>query len=731
MKIISWTKRIFNPAKTGWIGIIASGLFVLFALGIVDIAFAGDKSSDLPYLDQSGYSHDFDFSFDKSQTDSSNSLGTATVHPTIAPASSRRQFTVEYTVETPIQTAGSIQVYFGANWEQIELCHMTTNPSADCGYIQVTADNQNVELQLSVSYEEPNIAVRLAQATVTVLSGTLDTGDTVTIVYGANPGLAYTQEISQYAEITILVSSELGAALSEIEHSPVLTVTPLSPYKLISAIKPQTHELCLSVVDRYANHVYGYTGPVDIYILDEFENEIRMGQATIQDGNGYFTLPTAIPSGYYLLKSVLISENLESRVPYTPGKANVFFGDIHFHTKLSDARYAYDILDSYNYGENTALLDFLSSADHAECTVHNNLFSRYMMRDILVESWNEIRRINEIYNSNGFVTLNGFEVTMNSTNSPRSGHFNVYYKTGGKIYTFGEHNPKVEYVENPDDLWAFLERDNVDAMTIPHHTLSSTELGSDFYYYDPHYMRVVEIYSLHGCSESEDCENTLFDPQTDPESMGSVRRAIGPLNYRLGFVAASDSHSGHPGGTGISDGYKGLPGGLTAVFASSLNREILWDNIYNRKTYATTGERIFLEFSINRHTMGSELKSSRRVNISARAIGTDLIQSVEIFKYDATNGWQVAFSFFPGKYFWSDILADFDFSENSVYYMKMIQVDGNTAWSSPIWVDRAPDLFYNHFIHEYNSTSEADSDASDSSDEKNHFDNDLRRLGYL
>lgn len=733
MKPISWMKRVTPLIKASRILKYSSGLFFLFALVFTNATAAMSNPNYRPIFSQFGSSPYFGSTAGTSRTGSSSFLGTATLSPNIAPANSRRQFTVEYTVETPIQTGGSIQVYFGSNWDQIGHCFMTTDPSAMCGYIEVSSDNASVGLDLSVSHSDPNIAVRLAQATVTVNSGSLNTGDVVTIIYGANAGLAYVQEISHYAEVTVLVSTSLGESYTEIEQSPVLTVLPLSPFKLISAVKPTLRELHLSVVDQYGNHVYGYTGTLDIFILDEFGNEFRIGSTSVQGGNGFFTIPSTIPTGYYQIRSVLSAEGLESKVPFTPGKKSVFFGDIHFHTKLSDARYAFDILGSYEYAETTALLDFLSSADHAECLVHDNLFSRYLMRDILVDSWVEIQRINEVYNSDGFVTLNGFEVTMNNTSRPRSGHMNVYYRSSGNIYTYGEHNPKVEYVENPEDLWAFLQRDRADALTIPHHTLAPDELGSDLHYYDPHYMRVAEIYSLHGCSESEDCENTLFDPVADPDASGSIRRAIGPLNYRLGFVAASDSHAGHPAGTGIPDGYKGLTGGLTAVISPALDREILWNKIYDRRTYATTGERIYLEFRINKRPMGSEITSSRRLRIKARAIGTDSIENVQLFKYNSTDGWQAIYSSAPNSGFWKDSLIDFHFSENSVYYLKVTQADGHVAWSSPIWVDyEAANTDLHYDIDDTSDNEDAlPAVTSDEYAAETDYNSGLRQLGYF
>jgi hypothetical protein len=121
--------------------------------------------------------------------------------------------------------------------------------------------------------------------------------------------------------------------------------------------------------------------------------------------------------------------------------------------------------------------------------------------------------------------------------------------------------------------------------------------------------------------------------------------------------------------------------------ADSHTRASIWDAIYHRTVYATTGERIYLEFAINGQPMGSEIDNGTAATIEARAIGTDVIERVDVVKYDGTGGWRNLYEAAPGNFFWDDVIVDSGLSENSLYYLRITQEDGHMAWSSPIWVD--------------------------------------------
>ena len=69
-----------------------------------------------------------------------------------------------------------------------------------------------------------------------------------------------------------------------------------------------------------------------------------------------------------------------------------------------------------------------------------------------------------------------------------------------------------------------------------------------------------------------------------------------------------------------------------AVYAAEHSRESIFHAIYDRRTYATSGVRILLDFQLDRHPMGSEVKTRTPPLVSVDVVGTAPIARVEIEK---------------------------------------------------------------------------------------------------
>ena len=139
--------------------------------------------------------------------------------------------------------------------------------------------------------------------------------------------------------------------------------------------------------------------------------------------------------------------------------------------------------------------------------------------------------------------------------------------------------------------------------------------------------------------------------------------------------------------------------GLAVVLAGQNNREELWQGLQSRRTYATTGTRIWVDFGSDGQPMGSAYNSSQSPRLSARVAGTNTLASVEIVKFDG-RGYSVLHRVNPDSDTAEFEVVDNEFEGDSMYYLRVKQVNeiwkspwaygtAEMAWSSPIWVDKA------------------------------------------
>jgi hypothetical protein len=228
----------------------------------------------------------------------------------------------------------------------------------------------------------------------------------------------------------------------------------------------------------------------------------------------------------------------------------------------------------------------------------------------------------------------------------------------------------------------------------------------DFTKHDPEFERVVEIYNAWGSSECTAKEGNprpiragKVGVQETPE--GSIQAAL-KNNIRVGFVAGGLDDRGIYADFFDSDQEQYTPG-LTAIICKDQTRQALLDALHQRSCYATTGERIIVNFTLAGRPMGSETSTAEKAgltvnrHISGTVAGTKKLKTIEIIR----NG-KVIETLKPDGYF-----IEFTYDDLSplnkvtitnkdkkppfaYYYIRVTQEDGHMAWSSPIWVDDVP-----------------------------------------
>jgi len=281
--------------------------------------------------------------------------------------------------------------------------------------------------------------------------------------------------------------------------------------------------------------------------------------------------------------------------PDRQGRFGVYWGDFHGQTENSVGTGTYK--QYFEFARDKSALDF--------CAHNANDFQ------VLQQHWEEIKSITRQFNQPGtFVTFLGTEW---SGSTPAGGDHNVYYLDDEAPLHRSSHWQVPDKTDEDldcypvDELYRAVRNDGQEAMIIPH--VGGRYANLD--YHAPDLEPVVEICSAHGRFEW-----LLQD---------AIRRG-----YIVGVVATGDDHTGRPGASYPTRGHFHVRGGLTGVYAEARTREAIWNAIRARRCYATSGDRILLDFRLGEHLMGEEVTITGAPKFTVRVSGTSGIYQCEI-----------------------------------------------------------------------------------------------------
>ena len=546
----------------------------------------------------------------------------------------------------------------------------TTDPEGE-HFIGVSAQGMDTGFDVAVRsrnlYAPDHVCRHGRLITATPAAGVVPAGTPITLVY-AN---TYAPYVSETETLWVRVRDEAP------EAPPKLIVTP-GPAVAMRLIVPSAAQ----PAEEF---------DVLIVSLDEFDNcystayrdrTLRRSDGGVVAGGLSFTGSLRVPvtvgeEGVYRFS---LGETVSTAVHVAGGLRGPFWGDIHIHTKLSgDAQGT----DPYAYTREVSGLDFAGLADHCESLADPG-FEQHAQ-------WLE-----EADDPGRFATIPGDE------RNPRNwtGHHNVYFRN---MQTYLRHRTDVG---NMDDRR--LPDDPDSAMLIPHHTgitwgggptagqgtsvdwnAAGDEVG----------MRpVIEIYSHHGQSEYYAPQHVLayeFNRMRNPERRSNMSTP-GPFyaqeywmaGLHVGVIGSSDEHSGQGGRR---------HGGIAAVFADELTREGVFDALRARRCYATTGERILIDFTVDGATMGEVVRrrKGKKLAIRLKAWGTDLLVRVDILRHRFGIDENVAPIFSiaprPESMDFEHEMED-ELTGSVLYYARIVQEPlswPGMAWTSPVWIETA------------------------------------------
>ncbi len=584
----------------------------------------------------------------------------------------------------------------GTPLPQVDLTDMPNYVSA------LRSDNGNSSVEPSGKVRHyaqiPNMTDNVAYVEITVKDTPLRKGDKIIVTYGdktkGSIGFRSPRISIKKFPFWVLVDIEGTGDFIFLKDFPCVEIQGGTVDKLIGfcpSIADISEEIKvqLKAIDKQKNPSSTFQNKVEI---KTFSNKQKKDVCFTAKDEGVKWLYASTPKkpGTY---------RIEARSGHLSGRSNLvickdkpdyrlFWGDLHVHCNLGDGG-SLSADDVYEHAKQVEALDFCAVSDHG-----------YGLA--LLDNWQKAQEAVEKYYKPGeFVTILGWE-----TMTAKWGHRNIYFSDTKEKMTLGDFQPgfpglykETEYMElkNPDitfsstieELWSFLK--DKEALVIMHHCHPE---DVDPPLFNEHLERLYEIHSKWGTSETGE-----FPTQNFNYGRGDGVRGALAKGHKLGFVGGSDCHYGHAGSQTKGSGSMIYPSGLTAVFAKKLTREAILEAHLNRRVYATTGARIFLDFRMDNHMMGSEYSTDSLPKTFLHVAGTEELNRIDIIR----NGKRILslpveetdeLVFNPIERNGKDLLEFMEDFEPMIpgkeyyFYVRVRQEDGHMAWSSPIWVKK-------------------------------------------
>lgn len=543
---------------------------------------------------------------------------------------------------------------------------------------------------LECSSSEVEIRPSLYQSLLVLELGgrELREGETITVRYGAGPALAIAD---LYAErkspFWFKVDGDGDGVAELVPDPPAVDVLPGPATRLSVALASAAEpggsvRLVVAALDTMANTGVRIAGT--LRLASEPEGLLLPEPVEIVEGDlGRTELElTAGDAGFYRVRVTLETGDRELTAQSNPlrvakGLEPLYWGDLHGHSNYSDGTGLPE--DYFRYARDVAGLDVIVLTDHDHFGVP--------FLDAAPERWAEIREQVEAFDEPGrFVALLGFEWT-----SWLYGHRHVVYFDGkGEVLSSVGAS-----TTTPRELWDALK--GRVALTFAHHSAGAPVAIDWSFVPDPEVEPVTEVSSVHGSSEAADSPSLI---------RGSIRgnfvRDQLDEGLRFGFVGSGDGHDGHPGLAHLSPAYGYRPerpdlrgpsarermgqGGIAAIRAPELTPTGVLEGLRSRRVYATSGPRIWLACSLAGRKMGSTIPAEELADeplLFVEVAGTAGIEWIDFIR----RGRPVERRLVGGLTELRLGEAVDGLAAGDYLYLRVMQVDGALAWSSPFYVE--------------------------------------------
>lgn len=335
---------------------------------------------------------------------------------------------------------------------------------------------------------------------------------------------------------------------------------------------------------------------------------------------------------------------------------NVYFGQLHAHTNLSDGTGSVE--EAFDYASKVENLDFFAVTDHSDSFDNADAGAIGADGRSISTGWAAGKQAAASVTNEDFVGLFGFEMTW-----PED-------KQLGHISTFNTPGWQTRDQEDFENVPTALENYYKALTTVPGSVSQFNHpdiIHGDFErfdHYSPQYDAVISLLEVAGEDGVVDC--AYYDLALD----------------KGWHVAPTNNQNNHNGQWGDASRAR------TVILAETLTEEALYDAMKDRRVYATQDSDLTVYYTLNGAVMGSILPKSEEAEITVfLSDPTDeAIGNVEV----VTDGGKVIDSAYVGTP--SQVLELPVSGGYNYYYLRITQPDGDVAVTAPVWMDGYDDI---------------------------------------
>ena len=334
---------------------------------------------------------------------------------------------------------------------------------------------------------------------------------------------------------------------------------------------------------------------------------------------------------------------------------NVYFGQLHAHTNLSDGTGSVE--EAFDYASKVENLDFFAVTDHSDSFDNADAGAIGTDGAGISAGWAAGKQAAASVTNEDFVGLFGFEMTW-----PED-------KQLGHISTFNTPGWQTRDQEDFENVPTALEHYYKALTTVPGSVSQFNHpdiIHGDFErfdHYSPEYDEAISLLEIAGEDGAVDCEY-----------------------YHLALdkgwhVAPTNNQNNHNGQWGDASRAR------TVILAETLTEEALYDAMKDRRVYATQDSDLTVYYTLNGAVMGSILPKSKEAEITVfLSDPTDeAIGNVEVVADGRTVLTEQVGT--PAQMLELSVSGGYNY-----YYLRITQPDGDVAVTAPVWMDGYDDI---------------------------------------